>query len=126
MVEQMTGLVTQLNSGNVVDLLASVPDGGALDVVLTLDMAYASDRSLSDLIDGEYRVLGKVTRFISESSDETLNLLRKTTLGRLQAPLLEQLTSGFGELEEAGVVLPEVRTVVEPPLVQILPIAVFA
>ena len=70
--------------------------------------------------------MGKVTRFISESSDETLNLLRKTTLGRLQAPLLEQLTSGFGELEEAGVVLPEVRTVVEPPLVQILPIAVFA
>lgn len=81
MVAQMTDLVTQLNTGEVVDLLATPTGPWVPNVVLTLDMAYASDPSLSDLIDGEYRVLGKVTRFIPAGSNETLNLLRKTTLG---------------------------------------------
>ena len=88
-------------------------------------MAYASDPSLSDLIDGEYRVLGKVTRFIPAGSNETPNLLRKTTLGRLHPSLLDQLKQPFAEMQE-DVVLPELRTVLGPPVVQILPIAVFA
>jgi len=125
MVAQMTDLVTQLNTGEVVDLLATPTGPWVPNVVLTLDMAYASDPSLSDPIDGEYRVLGKVTRFISAGSNETLNLLRKTTLGSLHPSLLDQLKQSFAEMQE-GVVLPELKTVLEPPVVQILPIAVFA
>jgi hypothetical protein len=125
MVAQMTDLVTQLNTGEVVDLLATPTGPWVPNVVLTLDMAYASDPSLSDLIDGEYRVLGKVTRFIPAGNNETLNLLRKTTLGRLHPSLLDQLKQPFAEMQE-GVVLPELRTVLESPVVQILPIVVFA
>jgi hypothetical protein len=124
-IEQMTDLINQLNTGDVVDLLATPTDLSVPYVVLTLDMAYATDPSLSDLIDGEYRVMGKVTRFIPAGSDETLNLLRKTTLGRLHPSVLDQLKQPFAEMQE-GVVLPVIRTVLEPPVVQILPIAVFA
>jgi hypothetical protein len=85
MLEQMSEMMGQLKTGETLDLLASTPaEPDAPRVVLTLDTAYASDPSLSDLIDGEYRVLGKVTRAIPEDGDETINLLRKTSLGRVQ------------------------------------------
>jgi hypothetical protein len=126
MLGQMNDLITQLNTGEVIDLLATPIAESAPNVVLTLDMAYATDPSLSDLIDGEYSVLGKVTRFIPATDVETINLLRKTTLGRLQASVLDQLRTPLEEMQQGGIDLPQFRTEIEPPVVQILPIAVFA
>lgn len=125
MAEQMTEMMSQLKTGETLDLLASSPSPGSPSVVLTLDTAYASDPSLSDLIDGEYRVLGKVTRVIPQGEDETINLLRKTTLGRLQATFLEGLTGVFGD-GDSPFDLPKMETEVTGPAVQILPIAIFA
>jgi hypothetical protein len=122
----MSDLVNQLNTGVVVDLLATPVETGSPRVVLTLDTSYASDPSLSDLIDGEYRVLGKVTRFLEDGSDETINLLRKTTLGRIQGELLEGLKQPFAEMSKGGIALPEFDTEIAPPVVQMLPISVFA
>jgi hypothetical protein len=126
LLSQMNDFLTELNSGEIVDLLATPMPHSEPNVVLTLDMAYAIDRSLSDLIDGEYNVLGKVTRFIPEASGETINLLRKTTLGRVHASLLEQLRQPLQEIQASGLNLPEFKTEIAPPVIQILPIAVFA
>jgi hypothetical protein len=126
MLGQMKDLATQLNTGQVVDLIARPTTITAPDVILTLDMAYATDPSLSDLIDGEYSVLGKVTRSIPEGDGETINLLRKTSFGPLQASVLDQLKNPLEEMQEGGITLPPLKTEIEPPVVQILPIAVFA
>lgn len=126
MAEQMSEMMGQLKTGETLDLLATTP--GAPDsprVVLTLDTAYATDPSLSDLIDGEYRVLGKVTRAIPDSGAETINLLRKTSLGRLQGSVLDELTNVFRD-DESPFDLPQMETEVAGPAVQILPIAIFA
>jgi hypothetical protein len=124
--QQLRDLIDQLNTGQVIDLTAVPLAEGDPDVVLTLDTAYAADRSLTDLIDGEYRVLGKITRNLPDTSDESVNLLRKTSLGPLQAGLLEQLRQPLQEFGQVGVELPEFRTEIESPVVQVLPIAVFA
>jgi hypothetical protein len=126
MLGQMSDLLTQLNTGQVIDLIATPTAELAPQVVLTLDTAYATDPTLSDLIDGEYSVLGKVTRFIPEGDAETLNLLRKTSLGRLQASLLDGLRAPLEEAQQGGIDLPAFQTEIEPPIVQLLPIAVFA
>jgi hypothetical protein len=126
MLEQMSEMMGQLKTGETLDLLASTPaEPDAPRVVLTLDTAYASDPSLSDLIDGEYRVLGKVTRAIPEDGDETINLLRKTSLGRLQGSSLDELTKVFQD-DDSPFDLPQMETQVAGPAVQILPIAIFA
>lgn len=126
MLQQLNELVSQMTTGNVVDLLATPTQENAPSVVLTLDMAYATDPSLSDLIDGEYRVLGKVTRFIPEGSDETINLLRKTSLGKLQGESIKELGGIMNEMQSGPVTFPEFRTEIPAPVVQILPIGVFA
>jgi hypothetical protein len=126
MLGQMNDLVTQLNTGQVVDLIATPSAESEANVILTLDMAYATDPSLSDLIDGEYSVLGKVTRSIPAGDEETINLLRKTSFGPLQASVLDQLKGAFEEIQDDGIALPPLKTEIEPPVIQILPIAVFA
>jgi hypothetical protein len=95
--------------------------------VLTLDIAYASDPLLTDLIDGEYRVLGKVTRLVSSEDSEGFNLLRKTSLGHFDSNMMNQLEAPFRELQQtAGLQLPEFKVSLEPPVVQLLPVAIFA
>jgi len=123
--DQMTEMMSQLKTGDTLDLLASSPSPGSARIVLTLDTAYASDPTLSDLIDGEYRVLRKVTPTIPAGGDETINLLRKTTLGRLQASALSELARGFQD-DDSPFDFPEMETEVPGPAVQILPIAIFA
>jgi hypothetical protein len=71
-------------------------------------------------------VLGKVTRSIPADSDETINLLRKTSLGRLNASLLDGMKEPFKEMQSGGMNLPDFKTEIGPPAVQLLPIAVFA
>jgi hypothetical protein len=124
MLQQMNDLKTELSTGDVIDLIATPTTTAAPNVVFTLDVAYAADESLSDLIDGEYSVLGKVTRFIGEESEETINLLRKTTLGRLQGSTLSEFGTAMEELESGGLALPDFKTEIEPPVVQILRIGV--
>lgn len=126
MLEQMDELFGELTTGQTADLVGEPVNGDGVTVVLTLDTAFAGDASLSDLVDGEYAVLGKVTRVIPSGSDETINLLRKTSLGKLQSALLDQLKGPLSDIQHAGLALPEFRTEIEGPVLQILPIAVFA
>jgi hypothetical protein len=124
--EQVKELVEVLRTGEIVDLLAAPVEMIQANVILTLDMTYAADPSLSDLIDGEYRVLGKITRSIPVGSDESINLLRKTSLGRLHASVLDGLKAPLEEMQTEGINLPSLKTEIEAPVIQILPIAVFA
>jgi len=95
-------------------------------VVLTLDRAFLSDPSLSDLMDGEYTVLGKVSKVIPSDTDDKINLLRKTSLGKLRGPVLEQMKAVFSGPGVEGFNIPEIVTEIEGPAIQVIPIAVFA
>lgn len=95
-----------------------------INVVLTLDKSFLSDPSLLDLLDGEYTVLGKVTKIIRKSTEGKINLLRKTSLGKVQGSFFEGLAN-MGS-QESGISIPKIITEIEAPAVQIIPIAIFA
>ena len=126
MMGQMRELLDQLNAQGTFDLVGTVVGEGGVRVVLTIDRAFLSDPSLSDLVDGEYTVLGKVTKVIGENGGGRINLLRKTSLGRVQASLLKPLTEGLQGVQGAGFDIPELITEVAGPAVQVLRIAIFA
>jgi hypothetical protein len=85
-----------------------------------------SDPTMSDLVDGEFRVAGKVIRSI-RNSDESINLLRKTAIGRVPGAVLEQFMGAMSGLGvESGFKLPELVVDIQGPAVQILPIAIYA
>ena len=71
----------------------------------------------------EYRLLGKVVRKIEENSEETIDLLRGTGLGGVGRETLEQLWNAFNQMEQMN--LPQVKSEVGGPALEVVPIAIF-
>lgn len=113
--------ISAVTDGESQDLVAKVND---FHVVLTTDKQYFIDPTMNDVIDGMFNVFGKVTRVVSTGSNERINLLRKSPLGRLQN-LLPQLNEAVAPFEDlAG--RKEVASVEIPgPAIQVIPIAIF-
>jgi hypothetical protein len=124
--QQISTLLEQLNGEGTFDLLGTKADEDSVRIVLTVDRAFLSDPSLSDIVDGEYTVLGKITKVISDHADEKINLLRKSGLGRVQGQVLRQMMSAFDEIRQQGFDLPPIITEIQAPAVQIIPISIFA
>ena len=67
-----------ITKANTMDLVVRNVNGN-LSVVITLEVGFLNDPRLSDLVDGRFRVLGKVINAIEDKSD-SISLLRDTIL----------------------------------------------
>lgn len=122
--KQIAAILEAVSSEGSEDLIGEGVAGAT--VVLTAEQNYFVDPTLNDVIDGEFRVLGKVARVVSGSDDQGINLLRKSPLGIFGDQLIQQFADGFEQLATQGLSIPEVRTKVDGPAIQIIPIAIFA
>ena len=121
--KQMDSILKALSQGGSVEVigdLASITSGKA---VLSAKLDFFSAGGTDELIDGEFRVLGKVVRVAS--SDESINLLRKTTFNRFDRSMIDQLTAGFHDSAISGLSFPELTTEIQGPSIQVIPIAIF-
>lgn len=124
-IKQIESLLNQLKEEGSLDLIGTSTTDEKFQVVLTLDKSFIGDLSLSDIADGEFSVLGKVTRVLGDESIEEVNLLRKTSLSKLNNTLLDQMFSGFSNMGDAGLKDLEIQTFIKPPVIQLIPIAIF-
>lgn len=122
--KQIGAILEAVSSEGSEDLIGEGVAG--VTVVLTAEQSYFVDPTLNDVIDGEFRVLGKVARVVSGPDDQAINLLRKSPLGIFGDQLVQQFAAGFEQLATKGLSIPEVRTNIEGPALQIIPIAIFA
>lgn len=124
MVSQIESMIASLAQGNTIDLLASVVDG-RLQAVVPVDLAYFVDKTPAAIIDGQFVVLGKVVRVVSEDDEGSINLLRGTSWGRLDPTLLQQLGAFTESFRSSGVEMPAVVTRVTGPAIQVVPVAIY-
>ncbi|GAB2965239.1 hypothetical protein GCM10027048_38560 [Hymenobacter coalescens] len=123
--EQFDHLVKQLKNEGSIDLIGDSVNE-TFNAVITIDREYLNDPSLSDIADGEFFVLGKTTRIIKEGSNQSINLLRKTTLSRFTNTALKEMFSGFQSMSQHGLKDSEFITEIEAPVIQVIPIAIYA
>jgi len=123
--KQMQGLQEALVQSGSLELLGEMLDAQEARSVLSTNLEFFSDSNASELIDGEFRVLGKVVRVVNHNSGGSINLLRKTAFGRFDSSLFDQLGQVVAGAEESGINLPEFRTRVEGPAIQVIPISIF-
>ncbi len=126
MLTQVNEFIDQLTIGGTVDLFGSFVEDPAQKLVIPIDKSFLSDPSMSDLVDGEYCILGKVTKVIRKEDEEKISLLRKTSMGKIQASLFEQFSTVLMEVQAAGINLPEMVTEIDGPVIQIIPIGIYA
>ena len=123
--EQISRLVEDLKSGGTVDLVGETMSCG-YRAIITAEADSLNDPSMSDLVDGTFCVVGKVIRSIPDTSSE-INLLRKSTLGRLAGATLDEAFANMESVrEEHGIDIPEMIRNIQGPVIQVLPVAIFA
>lgn len=121
---QMQAMLTALTQAGSLEIIGEMLDVPRARAVLSTKPEYFSDQNASEIIDGEFRVLGKVIRVVKADSEESINLLRKTSFGYLDSSLFDQLGDVFQDQDDV-VRFPELMTEIEGPALQVIPIAVF-
>ncbi len=123
--DQMKIMLGQLNQGNTIDLLAQPIAGTPYKLVLTVDPSFLADQRMSDLLDGDYIVLGKVSKVIKSESD-SINLMRKTSFGKMNTNLINTFKGSLAQIGESGLEVEDLTTEILGPAMQVIPIAIFA
>lgn len=121
-VRQMQSFLNELKHTGTVDFILESSGGTA---VLSAQEQYLANDNISELIGGTFKVLGKIIRVCREDEDG-INLLRKTTLNILDNTTREQFLAMFKAEELAEFNLPDVRFMIAPPAVIIIPVAIYA
>lgn len=124
--KQMKAFQEVLKGGDTIDMVAKQIGDGHCQAVMTLEMEYLNDPTMSDLVDGTFTVAGKVTRTVDEASG-SISLLRKSALAVMPSAQLKQMADSLGELSQVqGFNLPGMEWELKGPAFQVLPIAIFA
>lgn len=121
---QIQAFVSALKTGDTMDLTTARLQC-SYRAVITFDKQYLNDPLMTDLVDGTFRVVGKVSRVVG-SGEEAVSLNRKSALGRLPPTVWEGLKRVLESPELRGFSLPELEWEVPGPVIQVLPIAIFA
>ncbi|MBA8611551.1 hypothetical protein VYI99_17955 [Vibrio cholerae] len=122
--QQMLQFSDSLKAGNTTDLTIEGLQSGH-NALITVETAFLNDPQMSDLVDGNFRVLGKVIRSVGEN--DKISLLRKTAMSKMPSPVLMQAFETMAGLgSEGGFNIPEIKWDLEGPAFQIIPVAIYA
>lgn len=124
-IKQLEVMLAGLTQSNSLEIIGEMLDIRGVKAVLSAKLDYFSDRNASEIIDGEFRVLGKVIRVIGVNSEDSIDLLRKTSFGRLGPSILKQLADSFEAVKEGDIKFPKLVTEIKGPAIQIIPISIF-
>lgn len=94
-------------------------------IVLSAQEKYMENDNISELIGGNFKVLGKVIK-VCKDENENINLLRKTTLDILNEDYLKVFTGIFESDEFMKFNLPQLQVKIPSPSAIIIPIAIYA
>jgi hypothetical protein len=119
---QMQALCDNLKSGNMIDLICDMKN--STKIVLPTYLNYFNNSNMNEIIEGNYKILGKVSKIVKDENDE-INLLRNTSFSMMQKSMLDMMFSSLSSLEKNGLKTPEISTNVQGPALMIIPIAIF-
>ena len=102
--------------------MLGIPDAKA---VISAKPTFFSDADASEIIDGEFLVVGKVVRVVPSGSEGSINLLRKTALGLFKPKIFEDLRVALDDAGEYGLRMITLVTEIKGPAIQVFPIAIF-
>ena len=120
--KQLNSFLEELKHSGTIDFVLDDEKG---TVVLSAQEQYLSNDNISEIIGGRFKVLGKVIA-ICRTKDDSVDLLRKTSLAIISEGMLSQIFAGFKDDDLKQFNLPELKTKINGPAVIVIPIAIYA
>ncbi|WP_395546914.1 MULTISPECIES: hypothetical protein [unclassified Lacrimispora] len=121
-VKQIKSFLEELKHSGTIDFILENERG---TLVLSVQEQYLSNDNISEIIGGHFKVLGKVIK-VCHNSEDSINLLRKTTLNILDETSLNELLSAFKNDDLQQYNLPNIRSEIKGPSAIIIPVAIYA
>lgn len=128
--KQMDQAMTELIRSSSLDLVAEMLDVEGAKAVMTVDPENFIGQGSTELMSAEVCVLGKITRLLKSGSDNTIDLLRNSSLGQVERSIIEAFIKGPVKLENGSKNAGEffnldIITELAAPAIQIIPVAIF-
>ena len=120
-IQQMRALLEELR---VTGTLGFVLKSDRASLVLSAQEKYLENDNISELIGGNFKILGKVIKICAEK-DEGISLVRKTPLDILDADSLDGLIQAFESNDLKQLHLPEVEIQISAPAAIVIPVAIY-
>ncbi len=117
---QIEGLINGLQAGGKKDIIC---EASGLKVVLPTDENYFLNNNMSEITDGNYKILGKVVQIYKDSGE--ISLLRNTVFSKLQLDKMKEFQAVFNDPALADFVGNGGITTIEAPVIMIIPIAIY-
>lgn len=118
---QIDGLIKGLQADGKKDIIC---EANGMSVVLPTDENYFLNNNMSEVTDGNYKILGKVIRICID--DGEISLLRNTVFSKLQLDKMEEFQKMFSDPSLSQFVGDDgIKTVITNPVIMIIPIAIY-
>lgn len=123
-ISQMNGFSESLKGNGMVDLICDVNiNSYSFKCVLPVNMDYFFNRNANEIIDGNFKILGKVTKKCI--GDDKINLLRNTSLTLMKESTLVNLLTSFNMDDNEDIDFGDVQAFISAPALLIIPIAIY-
>lgn len=118
---QIEGLIKGLQADGKKDIIC---EADKINIILPTDENYFLNNNMSEVTDGNYKILGKVIKVCMD--DGEISLLRNTVFSKLQLDKMKEFQEFFSDpslaqfVGEGGI-----KTVISAPVIMIIPIAIY-
>jgi hypothetical protein len=119
----LSTLVKDLERGKMQTFIVEPINYPKYKVIVSLFSEYMRDRSGGELPQGEFKLLGKITRKIPKG--QKINLIKGSSISTLGPTIMGQLLTAFKDVGQSGMDIPEIVTEIESPVIEVIPISVF-
>lgn len=118
---QIEGLIKGLQADGKKDIICETDK---ISIILPTDENYFLNNNMSEVTDGNYKILGKVIQICMEYGE--ISLLRNTVFSKLQLDKMNEFQELFSDpsltqfVGEGGI-----KTVISAPVIMVIPIAIY-
>lgn len=123
MINQVKAFTNGLKIDGMVDMICELDGFSDGKAVLPIYMNYFFNGNSGEVIDGKFKVLGKVAKVCGEN--EKIDLLRNTSLSLFKENILENLLKVFNNELNQNINIGEIETIIKGPALLIIPIAIY-
>lgn len=120
---QMKAFTNSLQANEMVDLICDSSDDFKYSSVIPVYKNYFFNGNMSEIMEGKFRVLGKVTKVTGDN--EKIDLLRNTSFTLFRENMLKSLLDAFNTDNDETINTGDVHTSIDAPALLIIPIGIY-
>lgn len=119
--KQMDALINGLQVNGRKDIICKTDN---MEIVVPTDENYFLNKSMSELTDGNYKILGKITKICGNG--EAISLLRNTAFSKFKLDKMKEFRDIFQDSSLSSIVdSKDIKTEINGPTLMIIPIAIY-